>query len=108
MAVGVATVPLAELAHEDGTPASRSRSTPTAPSTRPNRRTRTTPATSRTGGRAAALGLIAEAVLAERGAICAAVASATVAPSGSESGDVTAVIEQRRAGESPVAIARET
>ena len=55
------------------------------------------------------LGLIAEAVLAERAAIRQAVASAMAAPgTGPESGDVTAIIERMRAGESPVAIARET
>ena len=55
------------------------------------------------------IGLIAEAVLAERAAIRGAVASVMAAPgTGPESGDVTAIIERMRAGESPVAIARET
>jgi hypothetical protein len=53
--------------------------------------------------------MIAEAVLAERAAIRATVASAMAAPgTGPESGDVTVIIERLRAGESPVAIARET
>jgi hypothetical protein len=55
------------------------------------------------------LGLIAEAVLAERAAIREAVASAMAAPgTDPEAGDVTAIIERLRAGESPVAIVRET
>jgi hypothetical protein len=55
------------------------------------------------------IGLIAEAVLAERAAIREAVASAMTAPgTGPESSGVTRIIERMRAGESPVAIARET
>ena len=55
------------------------------------------------------IGLIAEAVLAERAALRAAVATAMAAPGTSpESGDVTQLIERLRAGESPAAIARET
>ena len=55
------------------------------------------------------LGLIAEAVLAERAAMREAVASA-MAPPGTapESAAVTSIIERLRAGESAVAIARET
>jgi hypothetical protein len=50
------------------------------------------------------LGLIAEAVLAERAAIREAVASAMAPPgTGPEVGDVTLIIERLRAGESPVA-----
>ena len=110
MAAGVATVPLAELAHEDGTPrfafmqrASRAFDQ----------------AESQNAGNPCYdpypadvprhIGLIAEAVLAERAAIRAAVASAMAAPgTGPESGDVTSIIERLRAGESPVVIARQT
>jgi hypothetical protein len=110
MAAGVATVPLAELAHQDGTPrfaflqhanrvfdhaesqnAGNPRYEPYPP------------------GAPKHLGLIAEAVLAERAAIREAVASAMAAPgTGPESAGVTQIIERMRAGESPVAIARET
>jgi hypothetical protein len=62
-----------------------------------------------TGGAPRHIGLIAEAVLAERAAIREAVASAMAAPgTGPEPGGVTRIIERIRAGESPVAIARET
>jgi len=110
MAAGVAAVPLAELAHDDGTPrfafmqqANRAFDTAEArnagnPGYRPY-----PPGASRH------LGLIAEAVLTERAAIREAVASAMAPPgTGPESGDVAAIIERLRAGESPVAIARET
>jgi hypothetical protein len=110
MAAGVATVPLAELAHEDGTPrfafmqqANRAFDEAEAqsadnPGYQPYR-----------ADAPRHLGLIAEAVLAERAAIREAVASAMAAPgTGPESGDVTAIIERMRAGESPVAIARQT
>jgi len=54
------------------------------------------------------IGLIAEAVFAERTAIRAAIASAMAGPgTGPESGAVTRIIERLRAGELPVAIARE-
>jgi hypothetical protein len=55
------------------------------------------------------LGLIAEAVLAERAAIREAVAAAMAAPgTDPESAEVTRIIERLQAGESPVAIARPT
>ena len=55
------------------------------------------------------LGLIAEAVLAERAAVRETVASSMAGPGHSpESEDVTRTIERLRAGEPPVAIARET
>ena len=55
------------------------------------------------------LGLIAEAVLAERAAMREAVASATAAPgTDPESAAVTSIIERMRAGESAVAIALDT
>jgi hypothetical protein len=110
MAAGVATVPLADLAHEDGTPRfefmrranrvfdgaeSRNAGNPCYkpyPADAPRH-----------------LGLIAEAVLAECAAIREAVASAIAAPgTGPESGDVTSIIERLRAGESPKELARET
>ncbi len=106
MAAGVVTVPLAELADEDGTPRSHL----------VNQANRAfDDAEARNAGNPAYepypkdthrhLGLIAEAVLAER----AAVASAVAAPgTGPESGAVTSMIERMRAGESAVAIARET
>jgi len=89
MAAGVVTVPLAELAHQDGTPRSRLQPYP--------------PAAHRH------LGLIAEAVLAERTAMREAVAS-TMAPPGTdpESAEVTRIIERLRAAESAVASARQT
>jgi hypothetical protein len=110
MAAGVVTVPLAELAHEDGTPrfafmqranrafdqaASQNAGNPCYqpyPADAPRH-----------------IGLIAEAVLAERAAIREAVASAMAAPGTiPESADVTLIIERMRAGDSPEAIARET
>ena len=110
MAAGIATVPLAELAHEDGTPRfafmqhanhafgeaeSRNAGNP---------RYEPYPA-----GADRHLGLIAEAVLAERAAMRETIASSMAAPGTSpESEDVTRIIERLRAGESPVAIARET
>jgi hypothetical protein len=110
MAAGVATVPLAELAHGDGTPrfafmqqANRAFDKAEAQNAG-NAGYQPYPADAPRH-----LGLIAEAVLAERAAIREAVASAMAAPGTSpESGDVTAIIERLRAGESPVAIARET
>jgi hypothetical protein len=108
MAAGVAAVPLAELAHEDGTPRSgfmrqadrafddaeaRNAGNPSCEPYRGDRH----------------LGLIAEAVLAERAAIREAVASAMAAPGTSpESPEVTRIIERMRAGEDPVQIARQT
>ena len=110
MAAGVATVPLAELAHEDGTPhfafmQHANRAFDQAESQNAgNPRYQPYPA-----DMPRHLGLIAEAVLAERAAIRQAVASAMAAPStGPESADVTQIIERLRAGESPVAIARQT
>jgi hypothetical protein len=110
MAVGVATVPLAGLAHEDGTPRfafmqHASRAFDEAESQNAgNPRYQRYPADAPRH-----LGLIAEAVLAERAAIREAVASAMAAPgTGPESAEVTRIIERLRAGESPVAIACET
>jgi hypothetical protein len=110
MAAGVATVPLAEIAHEDGTPrfefllrANRAFDEAQARNAG-NPRYEPYPA-----GASRHLGLIAEAVLAERAVIRETVASMMAAPGTSpESAEVTAIIERMRAGESPEAIARET
>jgi hypothetical protein len=110
MGAGVAAVPLAELAHEDGTPrfafmqyANRAFDAAEShnagnPGYQPY-----PPDAPRH------IGLIAEAVLAERAAIRETVASVMAAPgTRPESAQVTAIIGRLRAGESPVAIARET
>ena len=110
MAAGVATVALAELAHPDGTPrfafiqqANRTFNEAEALNA-DNPRYTPYPADAHRH-----LGLIAEAVLAERAAIREAVASAMAASgTGPESAGVTRIIERMRAGESPVAIARQT
>jgi hypothetical protein len=110
MAAGVVTVPLAELAHEDGTPRSRLMSQANGGFDDAEARNAGNPAcTPYPEGAHRHLGLIAEAVLAERAAIRAAVASA-MAPPGTdpESGEVTTVIGRLRAGGSALAIARET
>lgn len=110
MAAGVVAVPLAELAHEDGTP-------------RFDLMLRANRAFDHAEARNAAnpgyqpypadaprhIGLIAEAVLAERAAIRQAVASALAAPGTSpESAEVTRIIGRLRAGESSLVIARQT
>jgi hypothetical protein len=110
MAAGVATVPLNEIAHEDGTPrfeflqqANRAFDDAEARNAG-NPRYQPYPADANRH-----LGLIAEAVLSERAAIREAVATTMAAPgTGSESGEVTRIIERMRAGESALAIARET
>jgi|tagenome__1003787_1003787.scaffolds.fasta_scaffold20908983_3 hypothetical protein len=110
MAAGVVTVPLAELTHEDETPRSHLM----------NQANRAfDDAEARNAGNPAYhpypkdahrhLGLIAEAVLAERAAMRQAVASAIAAPGADpESAEVTRIIQRLRAGESPVTIARQT
>jgi hypothetical protein len=110
MAAGVAAVPLAKLAHPDGTPrfafmlrASRAFDAAEARNAS-NPRYHCYPADAPRH-----LGLIAEGVLAERAAIREAFASAIAAPgSGPESAAVTRIIGRLRAGESPVVISRET
>lgn len=107
LATGIATVPLASLAHEDGTPrfafvlqANRAFDQAQAhdaanPGYKPY------PADAPRH-----LGLIAEALLAERAAIRQAVASSLAAPgTGPESSEVTRIIERLRAGESALEIA---
>ena len=110
MAASVATVPLAQIAHEDGTPRfafmqEANRTFDDAESRNAgNPRYEPYPA-----GADRHLGLIAEAVLGERAAIRETVASSTAAPGASpESEEVTRIIERLRAGQSPAAIARET
>lgn len=110
MAAGVATMPLADLAHQDGTP--RFAFLQHANHTFDQ-------AEARNAGNLSYqpyphdaprhLGLIAEAVLAERAAMREAVAS-TMAAAGTdpESAEVTQIIERLRAGDSPVAIAGQT
>ncbi len=110
MAATVVTVPLAELAHEDGTPRSHLMSQANRAFDDAEARNAGNPAyEAYPAGARRHLGLIAEAVLAERAAMREAVASA-MAPPGTdpESAAVTSVIEWMRAGEPAVAIARET
>jgi hypothetical protein len=103
-------VPLAELADEDGTPRSAFMNQANRAFDDAEARNAGNPGYEPyPAGAPRHLGLVAEAVLAERAAIRSAVASAMAAPGTSpESGDVTRVIERMRAGEPPVAIARET
>jgi hypothetical protein len=110
MAAGVVTVPLAELAREDGTPRSRLMSQANRAFDDAEARNAGNPAYQPyPAGAHRHIGLVAEAVLAERAKMREAVASA-MAPAGTdpESVGVTSIIERMRAGESPVAIARET
>ena len=107
MAASVVTVPLAELAHEDGTPRSHLMNQASRGFDDAEARNAGNPAYQPYPKEAHRhLGLIAEAVLAERAAMRAAVASA-MAPPGTapESAAVTSIIERMRAGEPPVAIA---
>ncbi len=110
MAAGVATVPLAELAHQDGTPRFEFMQRANHAFDQAEAQNAGNPCYEPYPADAPRhIGLIAEAVLAERAAIRAAVASGMAAPGTSpESADVTLIIERLRAGESPVAIARET
>jgi hypothetical protein len=110
MAAGVATVPLAELADGDGTPRSHLMKQANRGFDDAEARNAGNPAyTPYPKDAHRHLGLIAEAVLAERAAMRAAVASA-MAPPGTdpESAAVTSIIERMRARESAVAIASET
>jgi hypothetical protein len=110
MAAGVVTVPLAELAHEDGTPRSHLMNQANQGFEDAEARNADNPAYEPyPPGAHRHFGLIAEAVLAERTAIRAAVASAMAAPgTDPESAAVTSIIERMRAGEPAVAIARDT
>jgi hypothetical protein len=110
MAAGVATVPLAEIAHEDGTPRSAFMNQANRAFDDAEARNAGNPRYERyPAGAHRHLGLIAEAVLAERAAIREAVATVMAVPGTSpESGSVTAIIERMQAGEPPEAIARET
>ena len=110
MAAGVATVPLTELAHQDGTPRFEFMQRANRAFDQAEAQNAGNPCYQPYPADAPRhIGLIAEAVLAERAAIRAAVASGMATPGTSpESADVTGIIERLRAGESPVAIARET
>jgi hypothetical protein len=110
MAAGVVTVPLAELAGEDGTPRSHLMNQANRAFDAAEARNAGNPAYQPYPKDAHRhLGLIAEAVLAERAAMRESVASA-MAPPGTdpESAAVTSIIERMRAGEPAVAIARES
>ena len=109
MAAGVVTVPLPALAHEDGTPhsgfmlqANRTFDDAEAGNAGNPAYNPYPPGAHRH------LGLLAEAVLAERAAMREAVACAMAAPgTDPESAGVTRLIGRLRAGESPVEIARQ-
>jgi hypothetical protein len=103
MAAGVVTVPLAELAHEDGTPRSRLMNQANRAFDDAEARNAGNPAYQPyPAGAHRHIGLVAEAVLGERAKMREAVASA-MAPAGTdpESVGVTSIIERMRAGESP-------
>jgi hypothetical protein len=110
MAADVAAIPLAELAHENGTP--RFAFMQQANRAFDGAEARNAGNTSYEPYPADAhrhLGLIAEAVLAERAATREAVMSAMAAPgTDPESADVTLIIERLRAGEPPLTIARDS
>jgi hypothetical protein len=110
MAAGVVTVPLAGLAHEDGTPRFAFMQRANGAFDQAEAQNAGNPCYQPYPADAPRhLGLIAEAVLAERAAIREAVASAMATPGTSpESADVTLIIERLRAGESPLAITRQT
>ena len=110
MAAGVVAVPLAEIAHEDGTPRSGFMNQANRAFSKAEARNAGNPSyTAYPAGAPRHIGLIAEAVLTERAAIRAAVASAMATPGTSpEAPEVTRIIERLRAGDKPEAIARET
>jgi hypothetical protein len=100
MAAGVATVPLAEPAHQDGTPRFAFMQQANRAFDKAEAQNAGNPGYQRYPADVHRhLGLIAEAVLAERGAIRETVATIMAAPGTSpESGDVTTIIERMRAG----------
>jgi hypothetical protein len=110
IAAGIAAVPLAQIAHEDGTPRFEFMQQANRAFDDAQARNAGNPGYQPyPAGAPRHLGLVAEAVLAERAAIREAVGSAMAAPGTSpESGEVTRIIERLRTGESPVAIAWET
>jgi hypothetical protein len=107
MAAGVVTVPLAELADEDGTPRSHLMNQANRAFDDAEERNAGNPCYQPyPAGAHRHIGLIAEAVLAERAAMREAVASAMAVPgTAPESADVTRIIERLRGGDSPVVIA---
>ncbi|HEY2261235.1 MAG TPA: hypothetical protein VGI96_01270 [Streptosporangiaceae bacterium] len=110
MAAGVAPIPLADLAHQDGTPRFAFLQHAIRTFDQAEQRNAGNPSYQPYPDDAPRhLGLIAEAILAERAAIRASVTSAMAAPGTSpESAEVTQILERLRAGESPVTIARQT
>ena len=110
MAAGVATVPLADLAHDDGTPRFAFLQHANRTFDQAEQRNAGNPSYQPYPNDAPRhLGLIAEAVLAERTASRASVTSALAAPGTSpESAEVTQILQRLRAGESPVTIAHQT
>ena len=110
MAAGVVAVPLAELAGEDGTPRSHLVNQANRGFDDAEARNAGNPAYEPYPKDAHRhLGLIAEAILAERAGMREAVATAMAAPgTDPESAGVTSIIERMRAGESAVAIGRDT
>jgi hypothetical protein len=102
MAAGVVTVPLAELAHEDGTPRFHLVN-------QANRRFDAVEAANAGNpdyqpyppGAHRHLGLVAEAVLTVRAAMRATIAGLAAPGTDPESPEVTAIIERLRAGEPP-------
>ena len=105
MAADVVTVPLAKLADEDGTPRSGFMNQANRVFDDAEARNTGNPAYQPyPAGAHRHLGLVAEAILAERAAMREAVTSARAPPgTNPESADVTSIIERMRAGESPVA-----
>jgi len=110
MAAGVVTMPLTTLAHEDGTPRSGFMNQANRTFNDAEARNTGNPAYKPyPPGAHRHLGLIAEAILAERAAMRQAVASAMAATgTDPESAMVTSIIERMRAGEPPLDIARQT
>jgi hypothetical protein len=110
MAAGVAAIPLARLAHRDGTPRFAFLQQANRTFDQAQEYNQGNPAYQPYPADAPRhLGLIAEAVLAERAATRATVAATLAAPgTGPEDEAVTAIIERMRAGEPLAAIARDT
>lgn len=109
MAVRFAVVPLSDLAHGDGTPRFEFMQHANRAFNMAEKQNADNPSYVPYPAHAPRhIGLIAEAVLAERAANREAVASLIAVPSTDpESDKVTRIIERVQAGESPVAIARE-
>jgi hypothetical protein len=102
MAAGIAAVPLPQIAHDDGTPRFEfMRQANRAFGAAETRNAGNPGYQPYPAGAPRHLGLVAEAILAERAAIRAAVSSAMAAPGTSpEAAEVAMIIERARAGES--------